>query len=82
MISFKGRRFPKEVILLVVRWYCSYSLSYRDIEEMMLERGIRVDHATINRWVIHYAPLIEEEFRKKYKRPVGSSWRMDVVHPF
>ena len=77
MISFKGRRFPKEVILLVVRWYCSYSLSYRDIEEMMLERGIRVDHATINRWVIHYAPLIEEEFRKKYKRPVGSSWRMD-----
>lgn len=77
MISFKGRHFPKEVILLVVRWYCAYSLSYRDIEEMMLERGIQVDHATINRWVIHFAPFIEAKFREKYKRPVGSSWRMD-----
>ncbi|MEO8965368.1 MAG: IS6 family transposase, partial [Gammaproteobacteria bacterium] len=45
------------MILLVVRWYLSYSLSYRDIEEMMLERGIQVDHSTINRWVIHYSAL-------------------------
>ena len=51
---------------MVLRWYLSYSLSYRDIEEMMLERGIHVDHSTINRWVIHYSPLLENEFRKKF----------------
>ena len=49
MISFKQRHFQKEVILLVVRWYLSYALSYRDLEEMMLERGIKVYHSTINR---------------------------------
>ena len=58
----------------------SDALSYRDIEEMMLERGIAVDHSTINRWVIHYAPLLEDEFRKNYKRKVGSSWRMDETY--
>ena len=80
MISFKWRHFQKEIILLVVRWYLSYALSYRDLEEMMLERGIQVDHSTINRWVIFYAPLLEEEFRKNYKRKVGSSWRMDETY--
>jgi putative transposase len=80
MINFKWRHFQKEIILLVVRWYLSYALSYRDIEEMMLERGIQVDHSTINRWVIHYAPLLEEKFRKNYKRKVGSSWRMDETY--
>lgn len=80
IICFKLRHFQKEIILLVVRWYLSYSLSYRDIEEMMLERGINVDHSTINRWVIHYAPLLENEFRKNYKRKVGSSWRMDETY--
>lgn len=80
MISFKWRQFQKEVIMLVVRWYVSYSLSYRNIEEMMLERGIHVDHSTINRWVIHYSPLLENEFRKTYKRKTGSSWRMDETY--
>jgi len=80
MISFKWRQFQKEVIMLVVRWYISYSLSYRDIEEMMLERGIKVDHSTINRWVIHYSPLLENEFSKIYKRKTGSSWRMDETY--
>ena len=80
MLSFKWRQFEKEVIMLVVRWYVSYSLSYRDIEEMMLERGIKVDHSTINRWVIHYSPLLENEFRKTYKRKTGSSWRMDETY--
>jgi putative transposase len=80
MISFKWRHFQKEIILLVVRWYLSYSLSYRDIEEMMLERGMKVDHSTINRWVIYYAPLLEEEFSKNYKRKVGNSWRMDETY--
>jgi putative transposase len=70
----------KDVILSVVRWYLSYSLSYRDIEEMMLERGIKVDHSTLNRWVIEYAPLLENEFRKNYKKKTGSSWRMDETY--
>ena len=80
MISFKGRHFTKPIILLVVRWYVAYALSYRDIEEMMKERGISVDHATINRWVIKYAALLEKEFRNKYKRQTGMSWRMDETY--
>jgi len=80
MISFKGRHFSKPVILLVVRWYVAYALSYRNIEEMMKERGISVDHATINRWVIKYAALLEKEFRGKHKRPTGMSWRMDETY--
>jgi putative transposase len=80
MISFKWRHFQKDIILLVVRWYLSYSLSYRDIEEMMLERGIHVDHSTINRWVVHYSPLLENEFRNNHKRKVGYSWRMDETY--
>ena len=71
MISFKWKHFQKEIILLVVRWYLSYSLSYRDIEEMMLERGMKIDHSTINRWVIEFGPLLEEEFRKNYKKKSG-----------
>jgi putative transposase len=80
MISFKWRHFHKDLILVVVRWYLAYSLSYRNLEEMMLERNIHVDHSTINRWVVHYAPLLENEFRKNYKRPVGASWRMDETY--
>lgn len=79
-ISFKWRQFQRAIILLVVRWYLSYSLSYRNIEEMMLERGIQVDHSTINRWVIHYSPLLEDKFRKKFKREIGGSWRMDETY--
>jgi len=71
MISFKFRHFQKEAILLVVRWYISYALSYRDIEEMMRERGMEVDHSTIQRWVVCYAKQMEEEFRKKSQR---KSW--------
>jgi putative transposase len=67
----------KEIILMVVRWYVSYALSYRNIEEMMLERRISVDHSTLNRWVIEYAPQLENEFRKNFKKAVGKSWRMD-----
>ena len=52
---------------MAVRWYVSYSLSYRDIEELMLEREMSVDHSTLNRWVIHYSPLLEKEFRKNKK---------------
>ncbi len=80
MMSFKSRHFEKELILLSVRWYVAYSLSYRNLEEMMSERGVSVDHSTLNRWVVHYAPLLEEEFRKKHKRNVGKSWRMDETY--
>jgi len=80
MISFKWRHFQKDVILLVVRWYLSYSLSYRDIEEIMLERDLHIDHSTINRWVIHYSPQLENEFRQRFKRKAGNSWRMDETY--
>jgi len=80
MISFKGRHFMKDIILMAVRWYVSYSLSYRDIEELMLERGMPVDHSTLNRWVIYYSPLLEEEFRKNKKHKTGCSWRMDETY--
>jgi putative transposase len=53
---FKGRHFDKSVILLCVRWYLAYNLSLRNLEEMMAERGISVDHATIHRWAIRYSP--------------------------
>ena len=55
MISFKWRHFKQDIILMLVRWYLAYSLSYRDVEELALERGLKVDHSTINRWVIDYS---------------------------
>ena len=63
-LSFKGRHFQHNMILQSVRWYLAYSLSYRDIEELMHERGFSVDHSTINRWVLHYAPQLEAAFRR------------------
>ena len=80
MISFKQRHFKKEMIVMLVRWYVAYALSYRDIEELASECGPKVDHSTINRWVIYYAPQLEESFRKRYKRLVGISWRMDETY--
>jgi len=75
-ISFKGAHFPPEVILMGVRWYLAYPLSTRHVEELMEERGVEVDHSTINRWVIKYSPQLEEAFHRR-KRPVWVSWRMD-----
>jgi putative transposase len=80
MIDFKWRHFKKDIILMLVRWYVAYPLSYRDIEELALERGLSVDHSTINRWVIEYAPQLEAVFRKRLKRPTGISWRMDETY--
>jgi len=79
MISFKGAHFPKEVILYAVFFYVRYGVSYRDLEEIMEERGVQVDHATLNRWVINYSPLISAE-AKKSKRNVATSWRMDETY--
>ncbi len=71
MISFKGYCYPKSVILQCFRWYVAYCLSYRDIEQMMKERGIDVDHSTLNRWVLKFSPLLEKEFQKRKRRPGG-----------
>ena len=79
MIEFKGSHFEREVILWGVRWYVAYPISYRQLEEMMQERGVEVDHSTLNRWVLKYVPLLDEQFRAR-KRPVGSSWRMDETY--
>ena len=72
----KRLRFPLDVMLPCVRWYVAYSLSLRDLEEMMGERAIGVDHSTVHRWVIKLVRLFEKTFRK-HKRPVGENWRMD-----
>lgn len=79
MLSFKGMRFPIDVILVCIRWYAAYPLSYRHLEEMMEERGVFVDHSTINRWAIRFLPLIEK-LSRKHKRHVGTSWRMDETY--
>ena len=79
MIEFKGSHFEREVILWGVRWYVAYPISYRQLEEMMQERGVEVDHSTLNRWVLKYVPLLDQQFRAR-KRPVGSSWRMDETY--
>ena len=76
----KGMRFRKEIILVCIRWYAAYALSYRNLEEMMQERGVSVDHSTVNRWAIRFLPLLEKIFRKQYKQPVGVSWRMDETY--
>ncbi|WP_414476498.1 IS6 family transposase [Microvirga sp. M2] len=73
---FKGRRFDRSVILLCVRWYLAYNLSLRSLEEMMAERGISVDHATIHRWVVRYSPKLLERFNQR-KRPVTGKWHLD-----
>jgi putative transposase len=76
---FKGRHLDRSVILLCVRWYLAYSLSLRDLEEMMAERGISVDHATIHRWTVHYAPLLLERFNQR-KRAVTGKWHIDETY--
>ena len=78
-VSFKGAHFPQDIILPCVRWYVAYPLSTRHIEELMLERGVYVDHSTVNRWVIKYSPQLEEAFHRR-KRPVWVSWRMDETY--
>jgi putative transposase len=78
-ISFKGEHFPKEIILMGVRWYLAYPLSTRHVEELMEERGVDVDHATINRWVVKYSPQLEEAFHRR-KRSIWTSWRMDETY--
>ena len=76
---FKGRHFDPSIIILCIRWYITYKLSYRDLKHMMAERGIDLAHSTILRWVLRYV----HEFEKKWNRfsmPVGPSWRVDETY--
>jgi putative transposase len=79
MLSFKYYNYPKYVILYAVYFYVRYAVSYRDLEEIMVERGVSVDHATLNRWVIRYSPQIAVEAQKQ-KQTTASSWRMDETY--
>jgi transposase-like protein len=78
-VSFKGAHFPQDIILTGVRWYIAYPLSTRHVEELMLERGVHVDHSTVNRWVIKYSPQLAEAFHRR-KRPVRLSCRTDETY--
>ena len=76
---FQGRHFDREVIVLCVRWYLRFKLSYRDLVEMMAERGLSLAHTTIMRWVHRYAPEFERRWNR-FARPAGSSWRVDETY--
>ena len=79
---FSGRHFPRDIILWAVRWYCRYGVSYRDLEEMMTERGVPVDHTTIYRWVQKYAPELDKHTRWYRQVPdwQARSWRVDETY--
>src|SRR5271169_2043537 len=76
---FKWRQFEPEVILLAVGWYLRFSLSYRDVEELLAERGLRADHVTVWRWVQRYGPEMEQRLRRRLK-PTNDSWRVDETY--
>jgi len=76
---FKNHCFPKAIILQAVYFKLRFSLSYRDVEELMQIRGVKVYHATIQRWVFKFTPMLEKEFRKR-KKPIDKSWRMDETY--
>ena len=76
---FKGRHFECKLILLCVRWYLAYGLSLRDVEEIIGERGVSVDHSTIHRWVVRYAPKLLNTFNAR-KRPGARKWHVDETY--
>ena len=77
--SFKWKHYEGEIILLNVRWYLKYALSYRNLKEMMAERGVKVDHTTIMRWVHQYSPEMEKRTRR-HLRPTNDSWKVDETY--
>ena len=80
MSIFKWRHFEMDIILWAVHWYCSYGISYRELEEMMLEKGIKVDHSTIYRWVVKYYPEIQKKLKWNYQYNLSGSWRVDETY--
>jgi len=78
-IDFKGNHYPKDVILYAVFFYVRYAVSYRDLEEIMTERGVQIDHETLNRWVVKYSPDIAKRVQIR-KSPTAVSWRMDETY--
>ena len=76
---FQGRHFEDVIIILCVRWYLRYSLSYRDLKEIMAERGLAVDHVTIWRWVQFYGPILNQRLRPERRHP-NRSWRVDETY--
>ncbi len=78
VVCFKGAHFPADIMLTGVRWSVAYPLSTRQVEELMQERGVSVDHATVNRWIIKYSPQLEAAFHRR-KRPVWLSWRPPIL---
>ena len=79
MTDFKGVHYPKSVILRTLTFYLRYAVSYRDLEEILVERGVVVDHATLNRWVVKFAPQIADSAQAR-KRSTATSWRMDETY--
>ena len=77
--AFAGFRFPREVITLAVRWYLRFGLSYRDVEELLAERGIEADHVTIFRWVHRFSPELIDAARAR-RRVVGDRWHVDETY--
>ena len=78
-IDFKGSHYPKDAILHAVFFYVRYAVSYRDLEEIMAERGVQIDHATLNRWVVKYSTDIAKAAQTRKQRTAGS-WRMDETY--
>jgi IS6 family transposase len=77
--AFAGFRFPPDVIILAVRWYLRYGLSYRDVEELLAERGVEVDHVTVYRWVVRFTPLLADAARP-CRHAVGDRWYVDETY--
>jgi len=79
-MDFSGNHCPKSVILIAVRWYLSYALSYRNIEELIKEWNIDLDHATVQRWVVQYGHWLQSKVRKYLKKTFKRSWRLDETY--
>lgn len=79
MISFKGKQYTKAIIMMAMRWYFAYALSYRDVEELLKERGIPADHSAVKRWIEEYGPKLDAIFKRR-KRFTNGSWRMDETY--
>src|SRR3954471_8874511 len=80
MDDFKWRHFQGEIILWAVRWYCKYGISYRELEEMLEERGVELDHTTIYRWVQHYAPELRKRLNWFIKPGNNRSWHLEETY--